>query len=130
GTAARVDAGGRGVPGRGRVRRTSRGDPPAAERLGPVSKCLAGLRRAQTTTGRVGVSSGYNTGIQTKRRLAGSPPGPRLGSTEHFETGPSGGGDEAPAAPPRGGPRSPAVGERSRGPAGRPGRRAASRRRT
>jgi hypothetical protein len=56
--------------------------------LGRVSKYLAGLRRIQTTTGGVVVSSGYNTGIRTKRRLAGSPPGPRLGSTEHFETRP------------------------------------------
>src|SRR5207248_8401107 len=75
------------------------GRPAPARALGPVSKCLAGLRRAQTTTGRVGVSSGYNTGIQTKRRLAGSPPGPRLGSTEHFETGPSGASAEAGGQP-------------------------------
>jgi len=41
---------------------------------------MAGLRRAQTTTGGVAVPPGYNTGIRTKRRLAGSPFGLRLGS--------------------------------------------------
>ncbi|MEO3769931.1 hypothetical protein [Micromonospora sp. B9E7] len=56
--------------------------------LGPVSKPLAGLRRARTTTGRVGYSPGYNTGIRTNIRLAGPPPGLRLGSTEDFDTGP------------------------------------------
>src|SRR5882724_9074582 len=42
---------------------------------------MAGLRRAQTTTGRVAVPPGYNTGIRTKRRLAGSSFGLRLAST-------------------------------------------------
>jgi hypothetical protein len=49
--------------------------------LAPVWKGRAGLQRAQTTTGGVAVPFGYNTGIRTKRRLAGPPFGRRLGST-------------------------------------------------
>jgi hypothetical protein len=41
---------------------------------------MTGLRRTQTTTGGVADSPRYNTGIGTNPRLAGSPPGPRLGS--------------------------------------------------
>src|SRR5687767_958259 len=41
---------------------------------------MAGLRRAQTTTGGVAAPPRYNTGTGTNPRLAGSPPGPRLGS--------------------------------------------------
>src|SRR5690242_16528182 len=71
--------GGRAPP-RGGAAPAGRGPAVHVRALGPVSKGMAGLRRAQTTAGGVAVPSGYNTGIPTKRRLARPPLGLRLGS--------------------------------------------------
>ena len=52
-------------------------------------KGMAGLRRAQTTTGGTGRKATYNTGMRPSARHPRTPPGLRLGSTDPYETRPS-----------------------------------------
>ncbi|BCB88730.1 hypothetical protein Psuf_060430 [Phytohabitans suffuscus] len=52
-------------------------------------KGMPGLRRVQTTTSGTGRKATYNTGMRPSARHHRTPPRPRLGSTDPYETRPS-----------------------------------------